>query len=129
MANLIHDRSACGRGSRAKEDEDALAGSVAKGRIGVSTTPGKDGDAIDAEITSTDEPPAQSGENGEGKQRFRQRRSSAISAPPLLRGTRGCEESHPCPMASHMPEPNRARNVASRAYPETKAATAYARAR
>jgi hypothetical protein len=69
-----------------------LSRSVTKGRIGVSTTPGKDGNASDDEITSTDEPLAQSGENGEDKQRFRQRCSSAISALPDARegqGTRG----------------------------------------
>jgi hypothetical protein len=38
VANLIHDKSAYGRDSRAKVDEDALAGSMAIGGIGVSAT-------------------------------------------------------------------------------------------
>src|SRR5258706_2762463 len=65
-----------------------LSGSMAKGGIGVSTAPGEDGNAIDDEIASTNEPTAQCSENGEDKQCFRQRCLGAIPPLPLLRGTR-----------------------------------------
>ena len=65
-----------------------LSGSMAKGGIGVSTAPGEDGNAIDDEIASTNEPTAQCSENGEDKQCFRQRCPGAISPLPLLRGAR-----------------------------------------
>src|SRR5260221_14625739 len=65
-----------------------LSGSMAKGGIGVSTAPGEDGNAIDDEIASTNEPPAQCSENGGDKQCFRPRCPGSISPLPLLRGTR-----------------------------------------
>src|SRR5260221_13845764 len=65
-----------------------LSGSMAKGGIGVSTAPGEDGNAIDDEIASTNEPTAQCSENGEDKQCFRQRCPGAISPLQLLRGKR-----------------------------------------
>src|SRR5260370_37493797 len=40
---------------------------------------------------------------------------------------KGCEDSHLCPPASRMLEPKQANHTTSRAYPDTRAATASAR--
>jgi hypothetical protein len=65
-----------------------LCGSVTKSGIRISTAPGEDGNAIDDEIASPNEPATQSGEDRQDKKRFRQRCPGAIAPLPLLRGAR-----------------------------------------
>src|SRR5258708_487590 len=72
----------------AQERTRMLGWSMAKGSIWVGTTPGEDGNTINDEIAGPNEPTAKSDQGREHKQRFRKRCTSAISALPLLRGTR-----------------------------------------
>jgi len=62
-----------------------LGWSKAKGCIRVGAAPGKDRSTIDDEITSTNKPTTQSGEDGENKQSFWQRRSGLAPTFALLR--------------------------------------------
>lgn len=65
-----------------------LSRSMAIGGIGISSTPGEDGNAIDNQIASPNQPRTERVQNGEDEQRLVQRRSRRVTAFPLLGFTR-----------------------------------------
>jgi len=83
-ASPNHGKSGYGPDNRGEVGEDAGLGHAASGSIRVGAAPGEDGDAIDNEIASTNEPTTQSAQDREDKERFWQRRLCAISLLPLL---------------------------------------------
>jgi hypothetical protein len=83
-----HGKSGYEHDSRVRADEDAELGHAASGSIRIGATPGEDGNAIDDEITGTNEPTTESGQDREDKKRFREWCPCALPALALLRRRR-----------------------------------------
>jgi hypothetical protein len=71
VASLSHDKSGCGRDSRARAGGDAELGHAASGAIRVGAAPGKDGSAIDNQIPGANQPSTDGSQNTQDKERFR----------------------------------------------------------
>src|SRR5437764_6932285 len=61
-----------------------VSGSMAKGGIGITASPGQDRSAVNDEITCPDEPRSQSIDNGEHEEGFMQRGSGGMATFALL---------------------------------------------
>src|SRR5258708_14972845 len=92
--------------------------------IGIDATPSQNGDAIDDEIASSNQPTTDGGQDSQDKQCLRQRRASKLSALALLRRTRNAGMAILVEWETACPRPGRATLVTSRAYRRRKAAKA-----
>ncbi len=69
-----------------QERAGMLSRSMADSRIGIAAAPGQNGGTVDNQIARSDQPTTDGGLHRQAEERLRHRRSSAVSAFPLLRG-------------------------------------------